>query len=159
MAITASNLEEIKKDVYAKLKPRVESVMEDIAYEIQEHYESFVDKWYEAGPIGSKGHPKYYDRTYDTFFASTGTHTMKNTSSVIETNDGFEGEAGIIVSPANLHGYYDDSAYYVFPRTWEQGIHGTINTGGQTTPPKEMMDKWFVDFKSNVGAFISRRLK
>lgn len=167
--ITVDSLEEVKADVYNKLRGKIADVMEDIAIEIEQHFESFVDMWYAAGPVGSPGAPKLYDRTFDTFYASSGYSNgigdngfiggLNSSSSVEDTDDGFVGEAGITVSSSFMHNHYEDPVDYVFGRTWSQGIHGTIGTGGQTTPAKDMMDKWFYgEFKPTVGAFIRARL-
>ena len=54
---TVDSLEAAKADVYAKIKPKLENLMADIAVELENHYESFISKWYASGPIKSKGNP------------------------------------------------------------------------------------------------------
>lgn len=130
--------------------------MADIATELQTHFETFVDMWYNSGPIKSPGNPLYYDRTLDTFYGSSGTDNLAGSYSVTATDDGFYGDAFIIVDSSSLHGYYKDSVDYVFNRSWKLGIHGTIPTGGQTTPPKQMMDKWFKEFKATIPYYIRK---
>lgn len=161
---TVSSLEDAKADVYKKIKPKLEELMADIAVELEKNYESFISKWYSDGPIGRPGAPKYYDRTFDLYYGSSGYGNgigdtgsfggLGNSSLVTETDDGFYGEASIVVTSYFLHGYYKDPVDYVFNRSWASGIHGTIGTGGQTKPPKDMMDKWFKGFKSTIHRFI-----
>ena len=158
---TKDNLDEVRKEVYESMYIHLNEIMKDAASDIENHFESVVDMWYEAYD------PKYYNRTYDTFYASSAfnsgfdpTHSVSSNRpldknyKVTKTDDGFEAEAGILVSYGFMHGYYDDPVSFVFPRTWEKGIHGTLKTGGRTTPPKSMMDKWFKSFSKNIYLYL-----
>ena len=118
------------------------------AEKIEEKYEEFVQDWYDAGPVNSPGDPIYYDRQGDTFYGSSGydkdaQYVLKMKSKAIGV------KAGIKVSPKRLHKYYKDSVDYVFHRSFDIGIHGTLWTGGQTEAPKTMMDEWFKEFKKS----------
>lgn len=160
MERTVSDLDELKKIVFARFRDGLEKAAEEIAYEIETHFETFVDKWYAAGPVKTPGNPVVYDRWLDTFYASSGYEDFSSTHEVVEFDDGFELHAGITVGPGTMHGYYKDPLAWVFGRTWRKGIHGTIDRGGQTEPPKQMMDAWFKPFKhQGVRPILDKYLK
>ncbi len=146
------SLEAVKADVFKEISARMDGIARDITEEIQVHYESFIDRWYSAYT------PEYYNRTYDTFYGSNAADGVDGVYSVSSSGDGFNIIAGIVVSPLGLHGYYKDPVDYVFERSWVHGIHGTIGTGGQSTYPKILMDKWFNSFKNTIYSFVRSRL-
>ncbi len=157
---TKDNLDEIKNEDYLEMEVRINSIMKDIAEDLEKGYESAVETWYKSYD------PKYYDRTYDTYFGSSGFdgyerghisgNKINNCYSVKRTKDGFDGDAYIYVNPSRLHGYYEDSTDYVFNRSWSLGIHGATGTGGQTDSPESIMDKWFDGFKNNIYKYLRR---
>ena len=98
---TKDNLDEVRKEVYESMYIHLNEIMKDAASDIENHFESVVDMWYEAYD------PKYYNRTYDTFYASSAfnsgfdpTHSVSSNRpldknyKVTKTDDGFEAVRG-----------------------------------------------------------------
>lgn len=142
---------EIKEEVMAfvlkDLTSKAEFFGQKASEEIESHFEKFVQSWYDAGPIGSPGYPKYYDRQSDTFYMSSGYETEMPLYTINVTKKYVDINLGIRVDTSRMHRYYKDLASYVGYRSFWLGIHGTIPTGGQTEPPKSMMDNWFSWFQ------------
>ena len=142
-----------------EIKKRVMSVAEDIGYDLAEHvqilYDNAVDLFYNSYD------PWYYDRTYSTYLGSNGEDGVGDLFHVKETNTGVEITAGIIVDSSGLGQPYKDPADYVFKRTWQWGIHGTMFTGGWASPsPKMKMDQKFKDFvRSEHRLIVNKHLK
>ncbi len=144
----ASNIDEMVNQAVKEVKARVLGVADKIGYDlveaIQIKYDHCVDAFYKSFT------PAYYDRTYNTYSASDGEHGVSSLFDVQDSGDTIYITAGITLDSNRLQPWYDDPTDYVFSRTWERGIHGTIETGGQMgEPPKAMMDKWFKDFQSS----------
>lgn len=103
-----------------------------IADDIKEIAKVSIEDWYNAY------HPTSYKRTFSTYAAITRVCIVKDDYAI----------AGVVVNPAMVPDMYHDSSLYVFPRTFFGGIHGTIGTGGITTPPSEILQKNFNTYKS-----------
>lgn len=141
---------EIEKEVMAfvmsDLLSKAEIFGKKASEEIESHFEKFVQSWYDAGPIGSPGNPKYYDRQGDTFYMSSGYDSDAPLYTVTSNNKYIDIKLGIKVDSSRMHYYYKDPSFWVGYRSFWLGIHGTIFTGGNTEPPKSMMDEWFASF-------------
>jgi len=153
-------------DIKRKLKKKVNKIVEDalyyckeeIASEIEKHFESYIDEFYAHYP-----NPISYDpRTFRTYLASDGF----NDFSVMLSKG--ENRIGIYVTADNIEGnpYYVPGKYglrkngkpvdkdWVFENTFERGMHGIPPTSGHypmDKPPYVNMKTWFKDFKSNKG--------
>lgn len=104
-------LKEIKK----KMNIAVQHMAEDVAFQIEEIYESAIQMFYEDYA------PRYYQRTYSTYEASSGAHSPLDTVKAID--NGYQG--GIYVDPSYIEGNpYRASKDWVLPRTFVEGIHG-----------------------------------
>lgn len=128
-----------------KIKRMVVEIAPDIAYDIAEkiqiQYDNCIDLFY------NDFDPVYYDRTNSTYKASYGEDGVSDLFVAQETDTGVLIEAGIIVDSSLLGSPYKDPTDYVFTRTWEYGIHGTLAMGVGPVP-KQIMDKWFDQFKN-----------
>lgn len=139
-----------------EIKKRVNSVIDDIAYDlveaIQVNYDKAIDLFY------NDYDPWYYDRTYSTYMASDGENGVSNLFNIKSTDAGFEITAGITVDSSRLGRPYKDPTDYVFKRTWQWGIHGAMFTGGfmmgNNGTPKMFMDKQFKKFSRSEYKFI-----
>lgn len=142
--------EEIQADILKKLKNAISEAAYDIAFEIEGHYEMYIDKFYEFQTKGT------YSRGYNLYL---GSDVQGNPSSGITFFDnGFQ--AGIHVSSANLGEPYKDPASYVFTGAYEMGIHGTTNTGGQGVAPMSLMNSWFDSFKkTGIKPIVDKYMK
>ena len=104
-----------------------------IADEVKEIARLSIQDWYDAYT------PRSYRRTFATYAGITRVCIVKDYYAV----------AGVKIDPSQVPDtYYHDSPGYVFPRSFVQGIHGTIGTGGQTTPPIQILRKNFNTYKS-----------
>lgn len=118
-----------------KAKETLNKKANQIADDMKEAARTSIQSWYDAYA------PRYYRRTGNTFAAITRVCEIKADSAV----------AGVRIVPEDVPDtYYHDSPAYVFPRSFNEGIHGTIGTGGQTTPPKDMLDNSFSAYKASL---------
>ena len=121
--------EAISKEINAYIAQKANQ----IADEVKEIARLSIQDWYNSY------HPKYYRRTYATYAGVTRVCIIKDHFAI----------AGVRIDPSQVPDtYYHDSPGYVFPRTFFQGIHGTIGTGGITTPPAKILAKNFNTYKS-----------
>lgn len=132
------------KDIKSRVMSVADDIGNDIAEAIQVKFDHCVDAFY------NDFDPVYYDRTFNTYSASNGENGVSSLYEVHDNGTGVSITAGINIDSSRLGDFYKDGVDYVFPRTWEQGIHGTIDTGGQMKQsPKSMMDQWFEGFKNS----------
>lgn len=128
-----------KNKIYQIAKQRASEELNkkanQIADDVKEMARSSIQEWYDAY------YPRSYRRTYATFAGSTRVCEIGETSAV----------AGVRIDPGQVPDtYYHDPPSYVFPRSFDLGIHGTIDTGGQTTSPREILNKKFNAYKASL---------
>ena len=149
----------IKKKIKDKankiVNDALENIREEVAFQIESHFELFIDKFYADYPS-----PKRYERTFSTYYASDSYESL----SVALTKG--ENKVGIYISSDNIPGnpYYVPGKYghrrngdpvdkeWVFENTFELGRHGYPPYEGKLpmpTSPYTNMRYWFEDFKSN----------
>ncbi len=143
----ADQFDKIVNEAIREIKSRVMSVADDIGMEIAEKIQGQFDTCVDAFYKHYKK-PLYYDRFYNTYEASDGEEGVSSHYHIKQTKNGIQISAGITVDSSFLYDdAYKDGVEYVFPRTWEQGIHGTKAITPMSPSPKEKMDKWWDGFK------------
>lgn len=137
-------IDKAMKDIKGKLLSVADQIAYEISWTIQEKYENCVQLFYNDYT------PWVYDRGYNTYEASSGGHDLSLHNSVADLGDRIEITAGIDINSDRLGSPYKDGTEYVFNRTWQWGIHGTMFTGGWMSPsPKMKMDEWYKQFKQS----------
>ena len=148
----------IEQQISAALNEALNEVVEELTFQIEKAYDQSVDKFYKHNPNGKGKFPKYYDRTETTYQASD------RYESIYGPGIEYIGDspvAGITLreppvihtrsdddEPYFNHNQYSSGFDYVFPRTFEKGIHG-IDTLKKLDPsPKGRMDKAFKEIRS-----------
>jgi len=125
----------------------------NIMFEIESAYERIVDKFY------SDYSTKYYNRTFSIYNASNVYDDYSR--GITKTSNGYQ--IGIRVSSDNISGNpYSRDKEWIFSRAFVEGVHGfskddDSSKNFKTIPPKtypspkEQMDEWFNEFKSDNG--------
>ena len=107
-------MEVMKKDIEKRFSEALEEMAEELTFQIEASYESVIQSFYEDYT------PRVYERTYSTYEASD---RYDDPFGFTPTSDGYE--SGIHVGPENIPGQpYHATKEWVFPRTFEEGIHG-----------------------------------
>lgn len=147
-------LRAIKRQVHKKILNAAPTIAYEIAFEIQSHYDDCIQLFYKDYD------PKFYNRTYNTYYASDGAEDVSKCYQIIDGGDKVTIRAGIQVGWFFMNDWYlHDSPEYVFPRTWELGIHGTSSIKVMSPSPKERMDKWFDLFAGDNGGLINKFIR
>ena len=132
----------IFKKAYRKA---LEKTAQRIGREIEMAYESQISRFYDDYS------PIEYDRTYSTWWASSGLYDYKSWSQYLGD---LQYQAGITVTPENIQSKRGDpyraDTDWVFNRTWHYGIHGInkryirykIKTRGRGKNKKSYEVKW-----------------
>lgn len=111
-------LNSMLRDIEKKYNIALKELAEEITYQIENSYETVIDKFYEDYS------PRYYDRTYSTYIGSDHYDDMFNFQQLGDTY-----LAGINVSSSNIPGSpYRADTDWVFDRTFYGGIHGINRT-------------------------------
>lgn len=129
----------LKDTIYRIAKQKASEKLNEkanqIADDVKELARASIQEWYDAYA------PRSYRRTYATFAASTRICEISSNSAI----------AGVRIDPGQVPDmYHHDPPSYVFPRSFNQGIHGTIGTGGQTTPPRDILTDKFNAYKASL---------
>lgn len=145
----------IKKKAEKIVKDTLDNIREELAFQIEEHFELYIDRFYAHYP-----EPRRYERTGSTYYASD---SYKDFTSAL-VRDG--NRVGIIVSSENIPGnpYYVEGVYgmrkngeavdkeWVFNNTFALGRHGYPPYEGKTPmspSPLSNMTDWFIGLKTN----------
>lgn len=108
-------LEVIKAEIETKFNAAIIDMAAETTFLIEAAYESVVQSFYDDYT------PRVYQRTYSTYLGSDRYNDPFGFTPV--GDDAYE--AGINVDPANIPGNpYRAKKEWVFPRTFEEGIHG-----------------------------------
>ena len=141
------------KELNKKMNIAMKNMAEELAFQIEELYENAIQMFYEDY------NPRYYNRTYSTYEGSSGAHSPLDT--VLPTNNGYQ--TGIIVDSANISGDpYNADKDWVFPRTFEQGIHGMTQYEAMNwwSMRKDFWREYLWDSKSkNYDSFLKKKTK
>lgn len=104
-----------------------------IADDVKEMAKVSIQEWYNAYS------PTSYRRQFLTHDAPTRVCEINGTYAI----------AGVRIEPDQVPDtYYHDSVSYVFPRSFIQGIHGTVGTGGVSEPPMVKLQRRFAAYKA-----------
>lgn len=155
---TASNIKKkIKKITDKLIDETLENMKVEIAYRIEEQFESCIQDFYNHYP-----EPAFYNRTLKTYEASDSSDRLS-----IAYSKG-KNKVGIYVSADFIEGnpYHGKRANkepvdkgWVFENTFVHGMHGYPPYEGKKAmrnPPEARMDSWFKDFKSNKGHVLDK---
>ncbi len=150
-------IQEMLEDAKKKMQTAMKKAAEDIAWKVEEKYETCIDAFYKSYPPGG-GEPPYYDRGYNLYNASSAGALGNTYANVSVSSDEFT--SGIIVSGDNMSDPYKDPASYVLKGAFVLGYHGTSKTGS-VLPTKRILDKWWRQFKSpqRLGPFLGKYIK
>lgn len=148
--------EEIGNDFENKIEEALREAMYEVTFDLERAYENSIDAFYKHYI------PRYYDRNYETYYASNAYEKYESHVKEIRKGGkitGFTG--GIIVDSSNMNGsIYHDPTDYVFNRTYNYGIHGTIKTGGMMiVPPERLMQMSYEGIIENLGKYVNKSLK
>ena len=131
-----------------------EYAVNEVGFQIEQAYESCIQKFYEDYP-GNGKNPKYYNRTYSTYEGSNAYHDTFKRMVKIKTDKGYK--VGIRVAARYINGQpYQNDKGWVFDRTWKKGIHGTREIGIMSPTPQVLMRRWFRKFKKTGAKKILR---
>lgn len=158
MATNSAITKRIKRISQKIVDDTLENIREEVASQIEEHFELYIDRFYAHYPD-----PVRYDpRTFSTYLASDAYDDLS-----VSFEKGAD-RVGIYVSADNIPGnpYFVPGKYgkrkdgspvdkdWVFENTFELGRHGYPPYEG-TTPmspsPYSLMNEWFKDLKANKG--------
>ena len=149
-----TNIDKIRNDVRKRVELALKDAAYEIAFEIESAYEKSVKGFYDSYI------PNSYIRNYYTY---TGSDSYDDTSKNIKESQSGNltiYETGIKVSGDYVQGGYKDPTPYVFNRSYFEGIHGTVETGGvMTIPPDTTMQMYFKGIKGNLGKYVNKSLK
>lgn len=150
------SLKTLEKNIDRIAEEIADKMAYEIGYKIENAYEHIIDEFY------SDYEPKYYDRTFSLYTASSayGDYSRLIVSKKKKDSQ-ISYKVGIYVSSDNiLDNPYIDDKDWVFNRAFKEGIHGFSkddkgsrkfsNIPPKTTPsPKQQMDEWFQEFKKD----------
>ena len=122
-----------------RVMPALGRAATELGKEIYQEYVIAINKFYDSY-TPENGHPYRYKRTYSTYLAAWGVggksvYAKPNVTTFVSSGY-ISYEAGIIVDPSNIPGnpYFKDKPHgwgedkltneNIFPRTFDQGIHG-----------------------------------
>ena len=149
------------KKIYRDIQNNIRSALPKIAYEIGDKmlkkYVDCVDAFY-----GHMEESNGYFRTYSTYLGSSIAYSygekhsgsLRNKSGETTT---FSIHINMTVSPSYLGKPYKDPTWYVFGRTWSEGIHGTLANPKMSEPPEAKFEKWFESFRNGDVKMITNR--
>jgi len=110
-------LKGIENDIKSKYNKAVKELADEVAFKIENAYETFIEQFYEDYP-----NPKSYERTYSTYLGSNAYNDVFG-QGIQQFGDSYF--AGINVSSSNIPGNpYRAYKGWVFDRTFVKGIHG-----------------------------------
>lgn len=140
---------DLKKEVFNYVKPRLEEILENVLLTLHNQYTRIINEWY------NNFDPKEYERTYNTYYASPlrdTAHQLENYYKITMNNDQIVGIAWLTISSKTMYqNTYKDPVGYVFHNTWVRGVHGNEWLNKRIKhpmdPPKTIMYRWFKDFK------------
>lgn len=154
------------KEIDKIISKAIKYTAEELHYEIETVYENIIDRFY------SDYNPIFYERTYNTYTASSAYHnTLRRINPIRGTWKDINGrvrknrriyDVGIIVDSGFMQYEYDApwGNNWVFQRTWQKGIHGTENIL-HTIKPKKEMDNTFkkINTQKHIDEIMNKNLK
>lgn len=128
---------DLKKFVKDFKQKALNHMKEEVAFEIQRHYDLFIEQFY------NEYDPLYYQRTLSTYEASSASNSFLD--AIIDMDN-----VGIYVSSDYISGnpYGEMNKEEVFYNVYDKGLHGKV---GAVSDYKASvaMNAWFQDFKAN----------
>ena len=117
--ISSKQVDAIVNQITAIAKEATKEIAEEVTVRLEIGYEKCIEEFYK-----DYRNPRYYDRTYSTFYASTGFGDMAIWKRCVKKNNrGYI--SGIIVDSSNItEEPYRAETEWVFERTFNEGIHG-----------------------------------